>query len=436
MSMNSAIRIENLGKQYRIGENQAAYRTLRESITGMVKAPAQRFASLLRGEAYGAASLKKEIWALREVSFDVQPGEALGVIGRNGAGKTTLLKILSRITEPTEGRAEIRGRVGSLLEVGTGMHPELTGKENIFLNGAILGMKRADIKRKLDDIVEFSGVEKFINTPMKHYSSGMQVRLAFSISAHLEPDILIVDEVLAVGDAEFQRKCLGKMDEVAKGGRTVLFVSHNIAAILNLCSRGVLIDSGRVVADGAVSEVVDRYLRTAASPTLNTPLDERVDREGDQALKIVGFSLLDGEGRPVPFAAVGEGIKIALTYKTRADEGISDVHVAIGVHGMYDENLFHLSTDVRGYGFEEIPARGVFVCDIPHLCLQPGRYTFNIFATVNGNISDWIQSAGIIEVVHGDFFGSGKLPPPEQGPFIVDHSWHVVRDFGENPGDS
>jgi len=262
---NIAIRVNELGKQYRIGERQASYRTIRETIMKGVSTPFRKAASVFRGEAYGAAGLREEIWALRHVSFEVKKGEVLGIIGRNGAGKTTLLKMLSRITEPTEGWAEVYGRVSSLLEVGTGMHPELTGRENIYLNGTILGMKRAEIKSRFDEIVDFSGVERFIDTPLKHYSSGMQVRLAFSIAAHLEPEILMVDEVLAVGDAEFQKKCMGKMGEVAEGGRTVLFVSHNLSAVRKLCSRGMRLENGTVAAQGDVDKTINEYLKDTTS---------------------------------------------------------------------------------------------------------------------------------------------------------------------------
>jgi lipopolysaccharide transport system ATP-binding protein len=240
---DTVIRVDGLSKLYRIGRPEDRYKTLRESMAGAVKTPFKRAAKLFRGQPYCAANMET-IWALKNVTFEVKRGEVIGIIGRNGAGKTTLLKILSRITEPTEGYAEIDGRVGSLLEVGTGFHPELTGRENIYLNGAILGMKKAEIERKFDEIVAFAEVEKFIDTPVKHYSSGMYVRLAFAVAAHLEPEILMVDEVLAVGDAAFQEKCLGQMGEVARGGRTVLFVSHNMAAIESLCSRAILLKTG------------------------------------------------------------------------------------------------------------------------------------------------------------------------------------------------
>jgi lipopolysaccharide transport system ATP-binding protein len=260
-----AIRVDGLSKQYRIGGPQGRfrYKTIRESLVDGVQAPFRKAARLMRGEAYGAAGLDETIWALKDVSFEVKEGEVVGIIGRNGAGKTTLLKILSRITEPTEGQVDLYGRVGSLLEVGTGFHPELTGRENIYLNGAILGMRRHEIEHKFDEIVAFSEIEKFLDTPVKHYSSGMYVRLAFSVAAHLEPEILLVDEVLAVGAAAFQKKCLGKMGEVAEGGRTVLFVSHNMAAVQRLCIDSIWVEQGRIWRSGPTSEVVASYLRAS-----------------------------------------------------------------------------------------------------------------------------------------------------------------------------
>jgi lipopolysaccharide transport system ATP-binding protein len=254
-----AIRVENLSKQYRIGGPQAPYKTIRESLTEAVQAPFRRLSSIVRGQS--SAVSNETIWALKDVSFEVKRGEVVGIIGRNGAGKTTLLKVLSRITEPTEGQAIIRGRVGSLLEVGTGFHPELTGRENIYLNGAILGMKKGEIERKFDEIVAFAEIEKFIDTPVKHYSSGMYVRLAFAVAAHLEPEILLVDEVLAVGDAAFQKKCLGKMDDVAKQGRTVMFVSHNMSAVNNLCESAVVLEQGRILYEGPSGDAIRYYLQ-------------------------------------------------------------------------------------------------------------------------------------------------------------------------------
>ncbi|HEY0071118.1 MAG TPA: ABC transporter ATP-binding protein, partial [Chloroflexia bacterium] len=254
-----AIRAEGLGKQYRIGARQESYSTLRDSLSNVFATPFRRLASAMSGQA---TSVNHEmIWALRDVSFEVKTGEVVGVIGRNGAGKSTLLKIMSRITEPTTGYADIHGRVGSLLEVGTGFHQELTGRENIYLSGSILGMKKAEIDRTFDDIVAFAEIERFLDTPVKRYSSGMYVRLAFAVAAHLQPEILLVDEVLAVGDLLFQKKCLGKMGDVAKEGRTVFFVSHNLAAIQGLCTRGLLLENGRCVEAGDIRTVMNRYMQ-------------------------------------------------------------------------------------------------------------------------------------------------------------------------------
>ncbi|MGA2584721.1 MAG: ABC transporter ATP-binding protein [Tepidisphaeraceae bacterium] len=283
-----AIKIEGLGKRYRIGQRKK-YKTFRESIVSAATSPFRRLTGN-PGEN-GEASF----WALREVGFEVRQGDVVGIIGRNGAGKSTLLKILSRITEPTEGRVEISGRVGSLLEVGTGFHPELTGRENIYLNGAILGMKKTEIDRKFDEIVAFAETEKFLDTPAKHYSSGMYTRLAFAVAAHLEPEILVVDEVLAVGDVQFQQKCLGKMNEVAKEGRTVLFVSHNMGAVVSLCTRGILMQSGRLIADGPTDEVLSQYLSHVYDEVTEI-VDDTPPSEG-QRLKIRRVRVVDSAGR-------------------------------------------------------------------------------------------------------------------------------------------
>ena len=415
--MKPIIKVEHLGKQYRIGARQETYDTLRDSIAGAVRSPLKLF----RG---GDQSANNTIWALEGVSFEVSPGEVLGIIGRNGAGKSTLLKILSRITDPTTGQVELYGRVGCLLEVGTGFHPELTGRENVYLNGSMLGLNRRDIERKFDQIVDFAGVDRFIDTPVKRYSSGMYVRLAFAVAAHLEPEILIVDEVLAVGDAAFQKKCLGKMGDVAHEGRTVLFVSHNMAAIQSLCKRALLLHGGHLVADGDCKRVVDEYLQIVDQVS-DLSLGERSDRKGSQSLRFIGFELRDSQGICVPCGSSGQDMLISLEYESTARTALQNVHVALGVHGRFDENLFHLSTGVNGFDFETVPAKGRIICRIPRLPLQAGRYTFNLFCTVGGEVADWIENAGMIEVEAGDFFGSGKLPPAAQGAFIVQHSWSV-----------
>lgn len=299
-----AIRVENLSKLYRMGQF-VSYKTLRESMVNAVSAPFRRLHSAVADSRSEPQNPDFEyIWALKDVSFEVKQGEAIGIIGANGAGKTTLLRILTRITTPTEGYAEIRGRVGSLLEVGTGFHTELTGRENIYLNGAVLGMKKKEIERKFDEIVDFAGevVEKFIDTPLKRYSSGMQVRLAFAVAAHLEPEILLIDEVLAVGDVEFQRKCLGKMGEVTGGGRTVLFVSHNMSAIRRLCPSVILLEEGRLAVRGNADEVIERYLSGSKTLVLSQQTDGPIDltfpEDPSKAMQIRRVRILDHKGTP------------------------------------------------------------------------------------------------------------------------------------------
>lgn len=284
-----AIRVEHLGKRYRIGGQQARYRTLRESLVAAARVPWDQLRGLRPGR-------ERYIWALEDVCFEVKCGEAIGIIGRNGAGKSTLLKILSRITKPTSGRVEIRGRVSSLLEVGTGFHPELTGRENIFLNGAILGMKRQEIARKFDEIVAFSEIERFLDTPVKYYSSGMYLRLAFAVAAHLEPEVLVVDEVLAVGDARFQRKCLDKMEDVGMAGRTVLFVSHDMAAITRLCPRAVLLDEGRVLADGPSSQVIGVYMGAGLGARAVREWPTEKDAPGDSVVRLRKVRVITDDG--------------------------------------------------------------------------------------------------------------------------------------------
>jgi lipopolysaccharide transport system ATP-binding protein len=306
--MAAAIEAQELSKRYRLGEFQAAYGTLRESL---VHAGRRLTGRESRREV-------QELWALRDVSFDVQEGEVLGVIGRNGAGKSTLLKVLTRITTPTTGRVEIRGRVGSLLEVGTGFHPELTGRENIYLNGAILGMKRREIQRKLPEIVEFSGVEAFIDTPVKRYSSGMYVRLAFSVAAHLEPEILLVDEVLAVGDAEFQARCLGRMEDFGATGRTVLFVSHNMQAMAQLCDRAILLEGGRVVQDGPSAEVVAHYLQTTAGAGSSRSWPDLENAPGDELVRLRSVRVMRADGSNADYLDVRQPVGIELAFRVLA----------------------------------------------------------------------------------------------------------------------
>jgi lipopolysaccharide transport system ATP-binding protein len=309
-----AIRVEHLSKQYWIGGPREAYRTLGATLTDALAAPLRRARTLLRGHAAGAAELYEPMWALRDASFEIKSGEIVGIIGRNGAGKSTLLKILSRITEPTSGAADIHGRVGSLLEVGTGFHQELTGRENIYLNGAILGMKRAEIARKFDEIVKFAEVERFLDTPVKHYSSGMYLRLAFAVAAHLEPEILLVDEVLAVGDANFQKKCLNKMQEVGQSGRTVLFVSHNMSAVTRLCERVILLSGGKVERDGPAHEVVSGYLQSQLGTTAAREWADPARAPGGPVARLRAVRVRGRDGRITDSVDIRQPISIEMEY--------------------------------------------------------------------------------------------------------------------------
>jgi lipopolysaccharide transport system ATP-binding protein len=359
--MPPAIEATELAKRYRIGQMQAAYGTLRDSASRLAARVAHR----------AGAEEKQEIWALRDVSFKVDEGEVLGVIGPNGAGKSTLLKVLTRITTPTSGRAIIRGRVGSLLEVGTGFNPELTGRENIFLNGSILGMKRREIQGKLDDIVEFSGIGKFIDTPVKRYSSGMYVRLAFSVAAHLEPDILLVDEVLAVGDAEFQQRSLGRMETLSGTGRTVLFVSHNMQAINQLCDRAILLDGGRIVEDGNTSKVVTRYLHSALRSGSQISWPDDASAPGDNLARLLSVRVVDEDGQTIDTVDVRRPVGIEIGFRVLregppvfAKIKVSDNQGAIAFNAMDVSAHWHESS---------VPGQYVATGWIPANLLNEGR---------------------------------------------------------------
>ncbi|SRR5579883_912729 len=364
---NVAISVEGLGKRYRIGSGpKEPYGSLRESMVRAAQAPLRR----LRGSERRPDA--KDIWALRDVSFEVKHGEAVGIIGRNGAGKSTLLKLLSRITEPTAGRAVVHGRVGSLLEVGTGFHPELTGRENIFLNGAVMGMSRAEIKRHFDEIVDFSGVEQFLDTPVKRYSSGMYMRLAFSVAAHLEPEVLVVDEVLAVGDAEFQKKCLGKMSEVADEGRTVLFVSHNMAAMLNLCRWGILLQEGQIASTGNMRQIVDSYLdQQATAGRFRRPAGQGTGR-----FRITNVEL-QSRGEQVSQIMSGEDLDVAVHIDVL--EKYDHLCVEFALRDAVGYQLAFCSSGLHYYReFRVEPGEYVFTARFRNLPLAEGDYSFDI----------------------------------------------------------
>ena len=416
---NVAIRVENLSKLYRIGGPQARYKTLRESLVGAARAPIRRAGRLLRGEA--ATDHQETIWALKDVSFEVKHGEVLGIIGRNGAGKSTLLKILSRITAPTEGSVDLYGRVGSLLEVGTGFHPELTGRENIYLNGAILGMKRNEIERKFDEIVAFAELEKFLDTPVKHYSSGMYVRLAFAVAAHLDPEILLVDEVLAVGDAAFQKKCLGKMGEVAGEGRTVLFVSHNMAAVENLCSCGIVLHDGKLRFSGQQTEAVFEYLR-GTEPTVCS-LRDREDRLGSGDLRIVDIQLLDPDGQEVSTVCSGLSVDIHLRYEATHPFGPRQVIASIQCSTLQGIPVFLHHNRLSGQRLGPLSGHGTFVLHLRRLPLPPSTYRIGYSIIAGGDYLDGIRDALEFSVADGDYYGSGEVPPISHGVCLVDGEW-------------
>ena len=374
-----AIQADGLGKRYRIGAKQEGYKTLRDTLGDVFMAPFRRAKKLASGQGYSAAVRDETIWALKDVSFQIKRGEVVGVIGKNGAGKTTLLKILSRITEPTEGQAEIYGRVGSLLEVGTGFHPELTGRENIFLNGAILGMKKAEIERKFDEIVDFAEIEKFLDTPVKHYSSGMYVRLAFSVAAHLEPEILLVDEVLAVGDAQFQRKCLGKMDEVATAGRTVLFVSHNLAAVQKLCPLSLLLDNGKIISYGETQLVLEKYLSPAVGKEFENHSLESLPRLTGlgEDISFTRCSILNSQGKTINHILFGEPFSICLEAIARKE--LRDLSIVIGIDSFMDNRITSVASEDSDIFFSVSPNQPLRVrAHFITLALKPGIYLITI----------------------------------------------------------
>ena len=413
--MQPIIRVQDLSKLYYLGGPAAPYSTFREVIMDLPRRPFR----YLRG-----SQEPEQLWALKDISFEVQTGDVVGIIGRNGAGKSTLLKILSRITEPTSGRVELYGRVASLLEVGTGFHAELTGRENIFLNGSILGMTRKEIEAKFDEIVAFAEVEKFIDTPVKRYSSGMYVRLAFAVAAHLEPEILIVDEVLAVGDAAFQKKCLGRMRDVADTGRTVLFVSHNMAAVSSLCSKAMVLWEGKVEYPlGSVEDGVQRYL-TQVHKITKTKLADRIDRKGNGKVRIRDFVSFDREGNELEYLATGQEVDFRLYYSS-TENNVQNIVVAIGISSNSGSFVSMLSNQVAGDLFESLGKDGFFSCKIKKLPLAPGNYTASLIIRSNETILDWIQQAVTIVVEPGDFFGTGRMPPQTHAGVLLEQEWSI-----------
>ncbi len=414
-----AIRVENLSKLYHIGRAQERHDTLRDALVASLRR---------RHRSTGDQSTDAtDLWALRDVSFEVKRGEVVGVIGRNGAGKSTLLKILSRITEPTTGRAEIHGRVGSLLEVGTGFHPELTGRENIYLNGAILGMRRTEIEAKFDEIVAFAEIDRFLDTPVKRYSSGMYVRLAFAVAAHLEPEILLVDEVLAVGDAAFQTKCLGKMGDIAQQGRTILFVSHNIPSVQHLCHQTVLLADGVLVSKGPTANMVTHYGRLLGSHAKAgeaSLTDHPRRRNGSQPL-LQSIQLLKREGVSTRFT-MGEALQVTVFMWFTSP--IANPNLRLAIENQYGQLITAFTTALQCPGLiSGSIGRKAVSCTIPALHMLTGLYYITLIVSDGNHDLDWIDQAVKFEVQSADVFGTGHAPLPEHGIFYQSAEWSTIN---------
>jgi lipopolysaccharide transport system ATP-binding protein len=421
--MAPIVEIRDVSKEYRLGRAFQHTENLREFVSRKLKSP---FGGAHKGHS---AAKEERFWALQDVSFDVAEGDTVGLIGRNGAGKSTLLKVISRITDPSAGFVKLRGRMASLLEVGTGFHPELTGRENIYLNGAILGMRKTEIVSKFDEIVAFAEVEQFLDTPVKHYSSGMYVRLAFAVAAHLNPEILIVDEVLAVGDVAFQKKCLGKMNEVSRGGRTVIFVSHNMAAIENLCKRGILLERGHVTFEGTSKEAIHRYLNTLSGA--QNGLGHIIDLGGSTDRRSLTAKLLkrmefytEGD-RPVV-----EGLQIGARLKVRVyfdlPSPTNSFNLGLGFNNIFGQRIFTAHSQFEpNRSTREHVGEQVFVCDIPSLTFMPGDYTLRIWLDIGNTEADLINDAARISVIESDYYGTGKVP--WNGTFVLKHNWYEEK---------
>jgi lipopolysaccharide transport system ATP-binding protein len=423
--MAPILEIHNVSKQYVLGGAMRRKENLREVLVRGFKQPLRA----LTGREEGAAK-QDRFWALRDINFDVQPGEVVGIIGRNGAGKSTLLKIMSRITDPTEGYIKVRGRLASLLEVGTGFHPELTGRENIFLNGAILGMRKAEIVSKFDEIVDFSEIERFLDTPVKHYSSGMYIRLAFAVAAHLNPEILVVDEVLAVGDMAFQKKCLGKMSEVSQGGRTVLFVSHNMAAVANLCRTGIVLTQGRLTFKGSSKDAIDFYLHSirgegAHGHVIDLRSARRITGCAPVLEKLEFYT--NGNTPMRGSLPMGDSLRIRVHFKFPTPT--EKVDLGIGFDNMFGQRIFTAHTCFEpDHSYGERVGPQIFECNIPSLTLVPSEYTLRVWLDVSNDSLDLVDDAARIQVIESDYYGTGRVP--WNGTFVLKHRWHLEQPNG------
>jgi len=430
--VDHAIKVENLSKRYRIGLKEKAHDSLVETVIDWVGRPIRNFKQLrqlTQFENNKAGSSEDVIWALKDVSLEVEPGEVVGVIGRNGAGKSTLLKVLSKITYPTSGRVELQGRVSSLLEVGTGFHPELTGRENIYLNGTILGMTKKEIDRKFDEIIDFSGVEKFIDTPVKRYSSGMRVRLAFSVAAHLEPEILLVDEVLSVGDAAFQQKSLGKMEEVSQQGRTVIFVSHNMGAVRSLCSRAILLEGGNLVKDDFPDNTINAYLHDNEVSSMGRIRWPKGDHPGSKEVGLLGIDVLSEDGEPKTNFHIGERISIKVHYHVKQE--IKNLRLYLRLRTTLGETVFTTFEDSSILEGKKVP-KGYFsaVCEIPANLLNDITYRVYVgFDSPKHKVfisgKDYLEF-NVIDTSDQYRYSKSAF----DGPIRPDLNWHV-NDFSD-----
>jgi lipopolysaccharide transport system ATP-binding protein len=424
MASDVVIRAEAVSKHYRLGviNHGTLYRDLQSWWAKARGAPDPN--AMLGGEwSQSKTRVSGQMFrALEDITFDVSQGEILGVIGGNGAGKSTLLKVLSRITAPSTGWIGLSGRIASLLEVGTGFHPELTGRENIFLNGAILGMNKKEILRKFDEIVEFAEIGQFIDTPVKRYSSGMYVRLAFSVAAHLESEILLIDEVLAVGDLSFQRKCLGKMENIGSSGRTILFVSHNMAAVENLCTKALVLKDGRVDFHGTVGEGIEHY-HSFFAENEGANLSNAA-RTGDGRARIMDIWFSDAQNNRLTVLKSGQAVLLNIEIDPLAGN-CRNLVLAAGVTTIRGEGVLHLSTETGGLIIQELSGRSRLTCTLPRLTLRGGYYSMNLFLSINGVVADWLQDAFRFQVEDADFYGTGKLPPDGYSTFLADFSWAI-----------
>lgn len=410
------LKAENISKQYRLGLIG----------TGTISHDLNRWWYKVRGKddpflkigETNDRSIKGEsdyVWALKDINFEVKRGEVLGIIGKNGAGKSTLLKILSRVTSPTTGEIKTKGRIASLLEVGTGFHPEMTGRENIYLNGAILGMTKAEIRSKIDEIIDFSGCERYIDTPVKRYSSGMTVRLAFAVAAHLEPDILVVDEVLAVGDSEFQKKAIGKMQDISKGeGRTVLFVSHNMAAVKSLCTRAIVLENGKITFNGETNQSIDFYMSKKIDNS-KIKFKDRKDRVGLGKVKILNIQMLDS------YICTGKDFEVEIEYQT-INKSNKINEFGLSIWDLRENKIISLSSTFKNQ-LDVIPDDGKIICKIPKLPLVKGNYSLNCFVSSIFGLEDYIENVFEFSVEESDFYGNGKTVNPQWGMIAIDHDW-------------